>query len=311
MSWYLILIASIILTLGILYLLSGLVLFLYLCKPRRESSASLTGNTSRTLYPYVSLIKEKARQNSRLMHENVTRIAFDGNLLRAKLYPNGDNERFLILVHGYQSSIFWDFATCFEWYANSGCSLLAVESRAHGSEGKYIGFGALDQKDIYAWMNWLIERYGEHIRVGLIGFSMGAATVMMTSGNYPVNQLRCVIEDSGYSSISDVIRNKIKMNHYPRIPIIPASSLWSKLLAGYSFREACPEKAVAKSTTPTLFIHGTGDTFVPYWMLDRIYSACSAPKEKAVFQDARHGEASFLEPERYHQTVLGFLNRYL
>ena len=311
MYWHWIIIIAITLLLGIIYLVSGLILFLYLCKPRRELSASLTGNTSRTLYPYVPLIKEKARQNSRLKHENVSCNAFDGNLLRAKLYRNGNNERFLILVHGYHSSIFWDFATCFEWLVESGCSLLAVESRAHGSEGKYIGFGALDQRDIYTWMNWLTERYGYNIHIGLVGFSMGAATVMMTSGNFPVKQLRCVIEDSGYSSLSDVIRNKIRMNHYPRIPIIPASSLWSRILAGYSFQEACPERAVAKSTVPTLFIHGTGDTFVPFWMLDRVFSACSAPKEKAVFQNAKHGEASFIEPERYRETVLAFLDRYL
>lgn len=310
MSWYWVFVI-IILALGIIYLLIGLAFFLYLCLPRRESSASLAGNESRTLYSYVPLIKEKARQNGARKHENVTCTAFDGAVLRAKLYPGDTSNQFLIFVHGYQSSIFWDFAACFEWYADSGYSLLTLENRAHGSDGRYIGFGALDQKDVYAWMRWLTERYGQQIHIGLIGFSMGAATVMLTSGNYPVEQLKCVIEDSGYSTLTDVFRNKIERNNYPKIPLIPAADLWCRILAGYSFSDACPEKAVMKSRVPTLFIHGTGDTFVPCWMLDRVYDACSARKEKASFENARHGEASFLEPDRYRKTVLNFLNRYL
>ena len=310
MNWYWI----ILIILGVLafaYLMSGLALFLYLCLPRRESSASLAGNESRTLYSYVPVIKEKARANGAMKHENVSCSAFDGVTLHAKLYPCGGKDTILILVHGYQSSIFWDFAACFEWYAKSGCSLLALENRAHGSDGRYIGFGALDQKDVQTWMKWLVDRYGENIRIGLVGFSMGAATVMLTSGNYPIAQLKCVIEDSGYSSLKDVIRNKIRKGNYPKIPIISAADLWCRILAGYSFGDACPEKAIAKSQVPTLFIHGTGDTFVPFWMLDRVYNACPGIKEKAVFQDARHGEASFLEPDRYRDLILGFVNRYL
>lgn len=310
MNWYWIVIIVLAL-LGIIYLGIGLYFFLYTCKPNRDIAASLNGGPNRTLNAYTPFIKEKAKQNSPLKHENVSCKAFDGKTLRAKLYPGNDKDRFLILVHGFQSSIFWDFAASFEWYVNSGCSVLALENRAHGSDGTYIGFGVLEQRDVHSWMEWLIERYGEDIRIGLSGVSMGGATVMMASGNYPVDQLKCVIEDCGYCYFPDVLYHKIKMRNIPPRPLIPVGDFWSRILAGYSFYDASPEKAVAKSHVPTLFIHGTADTFVPYWMMDRVYSACSAPKEKATFMNAIHGEASFLEPDRYKELVIGFLDRNL
>lgn len=310
MNWYWI-VLIIAAALFAVYLIIGYVFFLYMCKPDPKGSASLDGDSSRTLHSYVPLIKEKAKQNIKRKHQSVSCTSFDGLTLRAKLYPNGDGKKFLIFCHGFHSSTFWDFAMCFEWYAENGYTLLAHEMRGHGSDGKYLGFGVLDAKDVSTWMRWLVENYGEDISIGLVGFSMGAATVLMTSGLYAVPQLKCVIEDSGFSNLSGVIQNKIERKHYPKIPVIWPASVWCKLLAGYTFYDACPEKAVQHSSTPTLFIHGTGDTFVPHWMVDRLYINCAAEKERADFEKARHGEASFLEPERYRKLVLDFAEKYM
>ena len=310
MDWYwiviLVLAALLLVALGV-----GLAFFLYLCLPQRGSSASLEGDEGRALYPHVPFIKEKAKQNAKYRHELVTCSAFDGIMLRAKLYPNVKSDRVLLLVHGFHSSISWDFGASFEWYHNAGYTILALDDRAHGSEGRFIGFGALDQKDVSSWMNWTVDRFGTDIKIAVIGVSMGAATVMLTTGNHPIPQLCCAVEDCGYTNLADVIRHVMRKNHYPNIPVIPLASLWSKILAGYSFSETDAEAAVSKSHVPTLFIHGTADGFVPFPLMERVYTACSAPKEKAVFEGAVHGESSYLEPERYRKTVLSFLDKYM
>ena len=49
------------------------------------------------------------------------------------------------------------------------------------------GMGWLDRLDIISWINWIIEQDPD-AQIVLHGVSMGAATVMMTSGE----SLRCV-----------------------------------------------------------------------------------------------------------------------
>ena len=293
------------------FFISGYFLFQFLCKPKRKSSASLDGNSGRSLQKYVPVIKKMALAINAHKHEMVSIRAFDGETLRAKLYPNRLADRFVVLVHGYHSSPAWDFGASFDAYYDAGYSILAIEDRGHGSGGKYIGFGALDQKDVHDWMVYLSDRFGENIRIALAGVSMGAATVMLTGGNYPTPQLAAVIEDCGYDAADRLFHFLIRKRKVPPYTLIAFASLWAKLLAGYFFRDARPVAAMQKSKVPTLFIHGTADTFVPFACMEQNYAACAAPKEKAVFEGAIHGESSYREPERYRALVQAFLAKYL
>ena len=65
-----------------------------------------------------------------------------------------------------------------------------------------------------------------------------------------------------------------------------------------------------KSVTPTLFIHGDADTFVPYFMLDELYNASTAEKEKLVIEGAAHAKASTVNPTLYWETIEAFLAKY-
>ena len=310
MIWYWI-VLIVLAVLCVFYVCAGYAFFCFVCKPKREASASLDGKGGRSLNAYRPFIQEKALQNSKLPHKMVSISAYDGMILRAKFYPNRLSDRFLILVHGYHSSVAWDFAASFEMYYRAGYSILALENRGHGSEGEYIGYGVLEQHDVRSWMDWIVSEYGNEVRIALSGVSMGAATVLLTSCNYPIPQLKCVIEDCGYSNLTRQIMNMVWERKVPPVWLTASASLWCKLKAGYFFSEASPEKVLPKSQIPTLFLHGMKDNMVPFYMLDRAYAACSAPKEKAVFEDAIHGEASFREPERYEKLVTSFLAKYM
>ncbi|MBR0082316.1 MAG: alpha/beta hydrolase [Clostridia bacterium] len=293
------------------FLIAGYLLFRYICGTDRKKSASLEGDATRTLKDYAPLIKQKAVQNASLPHEIVNIKAFDGFTLRAKFYANRLTDRVVILLHGYHSCVSWDFGASFEMYYQAGYSILAVDHRGHGSGGDYVGFGALDRRDVQRWMDWIVSRCGDSSKIALAGVSMGAATALLVSGNDPIPQLAAVIEDSGFSSMQDLLQKLIRNMHVPPMPLLAFASLWSKILAGYWFGESCPEHAVLLSQTPTLFIHGTADAFVPFEMMGRVYAACAAPKEKAVFEGAIHGESSYRDPERYRAVVCGFLGKYM
>ena len=294
------------------YLTAGYLLFRYLCLPKKKTAEGAETGEGRALKAYVPLIRQRAQEIAQNAHELVSIRSFDGLTLRAKLYPNRKTDRIVLLVHGYQSSTAWDFGASFASYRRAGYTILAVDNRAHGaSEGRFIGFGALDQRDVCAWMGWLVARFGGSCKIALVGVSMGGATVLLASGNHPIDQLACVVEDCGYTSLYAVVESIISERGYPGHVIVPAASLWCRLLAGYFFSDANAKKAVRRSHTPTLFLHGTADRFVPFRMHAELYDACAAPKERAVFEDAVHGESSYRYPERYEAAVLPFLERFM
>ena len=151
---------------------------------------------------------------------------------------------------------------------------------------------------------WYARRFQVELdpeaEIVLYGVSMGAATVMMASGeaDLPV-QVRCVIEDCGYTSVWDEFSGQLKeLFGLPPFPVLNAADLVCRIRAGYSITEASALRQVERSVTPTLFIHGEEDTFVPFWMLEELYQAASCEKEKLAVPGAAHAESAAVAPEK-------------
>lgn len=118
----------------------------------------------------------------------------------------------VIAVHGYRGNAIRDFAGSARFYHDMGYNLLMIHDRAHGdSEGKWIGFGWKDKEDIRRWCEYLVDRAQGNTQIALLGVSMGGAAVMMASGDDLPSQVKCIIEDCGYSSVWDQL-----WHAYPR-----------------------------------------------------------------------------------------------
>lgn len=222
-----------------------------------------------------------------------------------------ESKIWVIAVHGYtdSASFMVDSAKRFLSY---GYNVLMPDLRAHGkSEGKYIGMGWLDRLDLIAWIDYLIATYG-NIKIILYGISMGAATVMMASGENLPSNVRMVIEDCGYTSVWDEFAHELKyLFHMPTFPTLYNANFITKIRAGYSFKKASAIKQIKKSKLPILFIHGDKDNFVPFYMLDKLYNVANDKKERLVIKDAGHAEAQWINPEQYWHTVRKFIKRYI
>lgn len=75
-------------------------------------------------------------------------------------------------------------------------------------------------------------------------------------------------------------------------------------------RDGSTIDAVRESRYPILFLHGTGDTFVPYEMTKRAFDACTAPKRLILVDGAEHGKSYVKEPDRVRQELKAFLDTY-
>ncbi len=232
--------------------------------------------------------------------------------LQARLYENGaDNHKWAIVVHGYTSSAEGMTRYIRNFY-EQGFHVVAPDLRGHGnSEGEYIGMGWHDRLDMLQWIDEIIE-LDPDAEIALFGVSMGGATVMMTSGEELPANVKVIVEDCGYSSVSDVFVYQLDdLFGLPEFPVINAANTITNIRAGYDLYEASAVEQVAKSKNPILFIHGDQDTFVPYEMLDDVFEAAAVEKEKLIIKGAGHGEAEKVDPQNYWSTIWEFVGRFI
>ena len=253
-------------------------------------------------------------ENNKWLEENASDVYIESKKLRLHSYEvkaKKESKVWVIAVHGYTDSAYF-MVEAAKQFLHYGYNVLMPDLRAHGkSEGRYIGMGWPDRLDLMQWIDYLIATYG-NIKIILYGISMGAATVMMTSGERLPSNVRVVIEDCGYTSAWEEFAYELKtLFHMPTFPALYNANVITKIRAKYSLKKASAIKQVAKSKTPTLFIHGDKDKFVPFYMLDKLYDAASCKKEKLVIKNAGHAEAQRVEPERYWRVVRRFIKHYL
>ena len=221
------------------------------------------------------------------------------------------SNKWVITVHGYTSEGL-RMSSYAKNYYDMGYNVLIPDLRGHGSsEGDYIGMGWDDRLDIISWINYILES-NKDAEIVLHGVSMGASTVAMTSGEELPTNVKVIIADCGYTSVWDQFSYQLDtLFSLPEFPILNVSSLVGQIRAGYSIKDASAIEQVKKSKTPTLYIHGDQDNFVPYFMMEELYNATSSVKEMLTIKDAGHAKASEVDPETYWTTIYDFTNKHI
>lgn len=238
----------------------------------------------------------------------------DGLKLHGYEFKNSDPDaasKYIIACHGFSGKAA-DMKSAIKHLYDLGYTVLAADARAHGeSEGKVRGMGCPERRDVIRWLDDIRQKDPD-AKVALYGVSMGAATVLSASGEADLpDNVFAVVEDCGYTSIWDEFSVQMKnMFHLPTFPLLNAASVVTKIRAGYDFRKSSALEQVGKSKTPTLFIHGDSDNFVPFSMLDTLYDAASCEKQKLVVKGADHALSAITDPKLYWETVEAFLKKY-
>lgn len=208
-----------------------------------------------------------------------------------KVTNQNNSNKWVIAVHGYTSEGI-NMSTYAKHYYDNGYNVLIPDLRAHGlSEGNYIGMGWDDRLDIISWINYILNE-NPNAEIILHGVSMGAATVLMTSGEEIPSNVKAIVADCGYTSVWDEFAYQLDdLFSLPEFPILNVSSMVAKIRAGYFLGEASSLEQVKNSKTPILYIHGDKDDFVPYYMMEELYKATSSEKEMLTIKGAEIGRA--------------------
>lgn len=267
---------------------------------------------------YIKRAEIRKANNQRLYDLNPQDLrikSVDDMNMRAWYLPaEKETNKFVICVHGHKCNGPDEFSHMMPLYHyDLGYNYLLPDLTAHGrSDGKYIGFGSFDSKNILRWVDYLIDRFGEDIEIVLHGISMGAATVMLCNEMDPPKQVKAVIEDCGYTSAYDEMNYTLKdMIGFKFPPLVKMASAVCKIKAGYFFGDADPLGNMSKAKNPMLFIHGEADTYVPFEFGKKLYEACPVAKDYMWVPDTIHAFSYYNAKEQYDEKVKGFLAAHM
>ena len=217
------------------------------------------------------------------------------------------SHKWAILCHGYNASP-ESTGVFAEHYHKLGYNCICPSLRGWGNdETVYCSMGYHDKDICMAWIDYIVDRDPD-AEIVLHGYSMGAVTVMLSTGEALPPQVKAAVADCGFTSCWEQYANVIKYyTKLPPFPLLYAVNAASILRRNFDIRKNVPIDAVKRSVTPTVFLHGTADAFVPFSMMDRLYDACAAPKARQPIEGADHARAVYTDPGLYWRTVDGFL----
>lgn len=246
--------------------------------------------------------------------EKVEMTSLDGlDLVGHTFFQEEETDLWAVLSHGYQATEESMHTTARRYY-EQGYNVLTYDQRAMDeSEGEYITMGIKESEDLIAWLEALLEKYPQAEMV-THGVSMGAATVLMASGqeDFP-DAVKAVIADCSYSSVWGVFESELYQRfQLPDFPFLHMAGIVGIPRVGINLfgMEGDVAHYTSQTNTPTLFIHGTADDFVPYPMVHELYEAYPGEaKELYTVEGAGHAEAEYLDAEAYYQTVFTFVEQ--
>jgi len=230
-----------------------------------------------------------------------------GYFLQAKEATN----KLVILAHGEDGAS--DTMALFaQYYYNEGFNVFVPDNRAYGkSGGDYSSMGWLDKKDYELWIDKLVEKIGAETQILLHGVSDGATTVSLLSDIDKPN-IKCIIADSGYSNLEELLSYRIKSkNNFEQFPFIHMASLVCKIRQGYYFSDVNVLNSVSNSKYPILFIHSKQDDIVPEYMAYSLYEKANCEKDLWVVDGNKHGTIFFTDNEEYKNKAKEFYSKYM
>ena len=193
----------------------------------------------------------------------------DGEVSLSGWYlPGNDSAPHLIFVYGNGSVRSGDNAVDLaSRLVELGYNSLLFDLRGRGSsEGDTASGGYFERQDVLEAFDYLVAKRGASPdRIGLVGFSLGAATSIMSAALEP--GFAAVVADSPYADAADMVTGEAaRHSPVPRwlVPIfVPTSKLMADRIYGIDIGDLVPERDAAKLDYPILVIHGEADERVP------------------------------------------------
>ncbi len=235
----------------------------------------------------------------------------DGLSLSGWLLPRPETDRVIILASGYRGRKPELLGACgYLWRQGFGVFALDLRGQGESQQERYLTMGYREVQDVLAAVDYVCFRI-PGARVGVLGYSMGAAVAVMAAARDP--RIRVVVADSGFAFQKDIVaHNFTRVTHLPAWPFVDLAEWWVERRAGFRPSWVCPADEIGKiAPRPVLIIHGVEDDLVPVEQARTLYRRAGDPKELWLLEGAKHAGAYFVDRKAYCQRIAGFFERWL
>lgn len=224
--------------------------------------------------------------------------------------PTTEDSPTIIFVHRLGSSRAGDEAVGLAarlWA--EGFNTLLFDLRGHGTsgDGKVPG-GYFEQYDLLGAYDYLIGRGVPSDNIGVIGFSMGAATSVL--GVAQESGIHALVVDSPFANASDLIAQEVaRRTPVPKwlVPLFgPGTKLAASVLHDIKLGDIDPESAAAGIDFPILLIHGMEDERIPVEQGIRVHAASHQSSSLWLVPDTDHVDAFLNFPDEYTERVVAY-----
>ena len=242
-----------------------------------------------------------------LDYEPVRIVTHDGLTLTGWLVPAArDTTTAVVVMHGFSGHRLPELAAFVPWLAERH-HVLQFDFRGHGeSDPSVVTLGSHERRDVEAAVAFLASR--QLGPIALFGVSMGAAIALVAA---PDVSVAAVVADAAFAELHHPIANRMREVGYP-LPGLGARAIVAAAAVRARSRLADPLHSVARIAPRALLVIAPKDDSLISWRQSlRLFEAAGEPKELYVAEGAGHAEAYAVDPERYRQVVLDFLERHL
>ncbi|MFY0544768.1 alpha/beta hydrolase [Brevibacillus sp. H7] len=241
-------------------------------------------------------------------------VTLSGWYMSARANGAKSNGGTLIFAHGYSQNRQEPHLPALSLAARmlaEGYDVLMFDFRNAGeSGGSLTTIGYWEQLDLLGAVDYIAQRFPQQA-IGLIGFSMGAATSLLVAGQDA--RVQAVVADSPFFSLSEYLEENLpQWTGLPRFPFNWLILRLSPLLYGADSRDVKPFQAVTQTDKPILLIHGTGDDTVPCSNSERLHALAGENRSELwLVPDVGHVRSYAKYPDEYAEKVIAFFRRTL
>lgn len=241
--------------------------------------------------------------------EEVSFVTGDGIVLRGWWFPSPGSARTIVGATGHKGTK-PDLLGIGSGLWRAGNNVLLFDYRGCGeSDPAPLSVGFYEQRDLRAALDWAHERVPA-ARLGLLGFSMGAALAILAAATDPM--IHAVVADSAYATLQGVVAAAYGRYRVPSWPFLALSDRYNGWRYGYRYGALRPIAVIGQlAPRPLLIIHGACDAVTPVAHAQQLYDAAGVGKALWIAAGAHHCGAYFLNRQEYVARVADFFARSL